>query len=89
MVELVRLRPMTQADDMAQGLRDLADRIEAGDFPASIQTCVVLLGATVLEGPIDEPSSHKVYFNRFDMGPRQDGLTVAGLLSWALMGLKG
>lgn len=88
MPEIVQFRPLTQPTEIAEGLRAIADRLDANDFPVPMQTCVVLLAATTLEGPIDDAASHKVYNVRYDFGPKQDGLTVAGALAWALAGLR-
>ena len=88
MPEVVPFRPLTQPLDMAQGLREQADRLEANEFPVAMQTCVVLMGATMLDGPVDESDSHKAWMIRYDFGPKQDAFTVVGMLAWAMAGMR-
>jgi hypothetical protein len=79
-VTVLQLHKPKPCDDIVDGLRKLADRIEAGEH-GLISTAIVCLGHTFDSEPDSEGFvSHCSDNELFGYGPRCDTFTVRGLL---------
>lgn len=84
MTNVLSIKKLIPADDIARGLRRLADGIEAGtevDWP--ITTCIVVIGHTQqsVDGDTIEDQS---FVESYGFGPRCDDFTKVGLLTRAM-----
>lgn len=82
MAEVIALRKAIIADDVAAGLRGLADRLEAGELDYPVTTCIVLTGHTadkLEDGVVLHRSDHDMWA----YGPRCDTFTIRGLIATA------
>lgn len=77
--KVVQLHKPFAPDDIVDGLRKLADRIEAGEYGLRT-TCLVVLGHTEDKPAADGVKVHASDFEMFGYGPRCDTFTTRGLL---------
>jgi hypothetical protein len=75
---IVAIQKPFAPDDIIEGLRKLADRIEAGEYGLRT-TCLVVLGHTE-DKPAPDGKVHASDFEMFGYGPRCDTFTTRGLL---------
>ncbi len=83
--KVITLHPIPKQNDIVEGLRNLADAIEAGtveDMPV-ITTVVCLLGHTDSKLEEDGSIGRYIDFDRYAWGPRCDSFTIGGLLAYA------
>ena len=76
--KVVQLHKPFAPDDMVDGLRKLADQIEAGEYGLRT-TCLVVLGHTA-DKPGESSKEEEVEYDVFGYGPRCDTFTTRGLL---------
>lgn len=80
---VLQLHKPKPCDSVVDGLRKLADQIEAGDPDWPVTTCVVALGHTGTESNPDENGFcwQGVHWRTHGYGPRTDNFTVRGLMA--------
>jgi len=85
-VTVLQLHKPKPADDVVDGLRKLADSIEAGDIDWPVTTAIVVLGHTGSDSNPDENGHtwQSVHWRTHGYGPRTDNFTVRGLLMTAV-----
>lgn len=79
MSNVVEIKKPFAPDDIVDGLRKLADRIEAGEYGLKT-TCLVVLGHTGERIADNGDLMHGSEYELFGYGPRCDTFTTRGLL---------
>jgi hypothetical protein len=84
--KVLTLHPTPQQNDIVAGLRNLADKIEAGtveDMPV-ITTVVCLLGHTESKLETNGDIGRYLDYAEYAWGPRCDTFSVVGLMAYAI-----